>query len=63
MWVFSDFSKGPPFENWNLAFWLINNFPPDKHILISTYFHSAGVRTLRGFGPVVGGDRRGLAIF
>ena len=52
-----------PLKYWNLAFWLINNFLPDKHILISRYLHSAGVRTLRGFGPEVGGDRRGMAIF
>ena len=52
-----------PIKYWNLAFWLINNFPPDKHILISRYLHSAGVRTSRGLGPAGCGDRRGMAIF
>ena len=52
-----------PIKYWNLAFWLINNFLPDKHILISRYLYCPGVRTWRGLGPEVCGDRRGMAIF
>ena len=52
-----------PIKYWNLAFWLINNFLPDKHILISRYLYCPGVRTSRGLGPAGCGDRRGMAIF